>query len=366
MKQIVLTMLTLGILLFICGTLFVGGSYVVYLLVYVFSFVFLLWHTVFSVSAILDKIAQALVYALIMASQILFDIFVIRILLEGPQSFRIVGKLSGIFLIFIPFLIKQLFFFIQHDRSPFTALGECTALSYSQLLDDKDKIINRIHKLKSTRQKLSKENVLEIIHDLPRHNSFSYINNGSLTEGYFQQAAKALQDGYIYLILTKSKSASSEMIGLFTDKPYNHVSLSFDRELRTIISYNGGEHITPPGLNPELVEQLARREGASILLYQLPATYQQKQIILDKIRTINREGSAYNLLGLLLKTTPQPNIMFCSQFVYTMLELVGLNYFQKDATHVTPTDFIELDYYRTLDFLCKINLNETNGSKQEA
>lgn len=50
--------------------------------------------------------------------------------------------------------------------------------------------------------------------------------------------------------------------------------------------------------------------------------------------------------------------MFCSQFVYTMLELSGLNYFEKDAAHVTPTDFIELDYYRKLEFVMEITFHE--------
>ena len=265
----------------------------------------------------------------------------------------------------IPFFIKPIFFFKKNSSSPFAILGECTALSYSQLLHDKEEIFYRMDKLAAAGRKLSKSNIQEIIHDLPRHSSFSYINNGNLTENYFEEATDSLHDGYIYLVITKSKSASSEIIGLFTNKQYNHVSLSFDRELHTIISYNGGEKIAPPGLNSEVIEQLTKRDGASVIVYRLLATYEQKRIILDKIRKINNEGSAYNLLGLVLKVTPQPNIMFCSQFVYTMLELAGLNYFEKNAAHVTPTDFIELDYYRKLDFVCRIDLNKSNFSNEE-
>lgn len=201
---------------------------------------------------------------------------------------------------------------------------------------------------------LTRENLWEIIQELPRHNSFSYINSGSLTEHYFQRAAGTLNNGYLYLVITQTKNAASEIIGVFTNKRYNHVSLSFDAELRTIISYNGGEKLTPPGLNPEFVEQLTRRDGASMLLYRLPASPYQKRIILENIRQINEEGSAYNLWGLFFKSSPQPNIMFCSQFVYRMLELAGLAYFDKDDAHVRPTDFIELDYTRTLEFVRRI------------
>lgn len=165
---------------------------------------------------------------------------------------------------------------------------------------------------------------------------------------------------YLYLVITKSKSPSSEVIGLFTNRAYNHVSISFDRELQTIISYNGGDKLEPPGLNSEILKGLTRRNGSTVLLYRLPATPAQKKIILDKVYEINREGSAYNLLGLLFKASYQPNIMFCSQFTYTILELAGLNYFEKAATHVQPTDFIELDYYRKLEYVTEITFDKAN------
>lgn len=214
-----------------------------------------------------------------------------------------------------------------------------------------EQIAYKINKLILAGRKLSRNNLREIIQDLPRHNAFAYINNGTLPESYFREVVHTLQNGYMYLVITQSKSASSEVIGAFTDRKYNHVSLSFDRELHTIISYNGGEQVAPPGLNAEVLEQLTKREGASVMVYRLLATYEQKKAILDKIREINSEGSSYNLLGLVFKITPKPNIMFCSQFVYTMLEHAGLNYFEKDAAHVKPTDFIELDYFRRLDFV---------------
>lgn len=357
MKQKLFSILTFGIILLACTALFFYANYVVFILAYVFSFVFLLCYAVFSESTILEKVAQVFIYALIMTSQILFDVMIIRTMLKESGMVCSLGKILGILLIFISFFIKQIFFCKQYSGSPFTMLGECSALSYSQFLHDKDEILYRMDKLIAAGRKLSKSNIQEIMHDLPRHSSFSYINSGTLTESYFEKAAGALHDGYIYLVFTKSKSASSEIIGLFTNKEYNHVSLSFDKELHTIISYNGGEKTAPPGLNSEVVEQLTKKEGACIIVYRLLATYGQKQAMLDKIREINNEGSAYNLPGLLLKVTPQPNIMFCSQFVYTMLELAGLNYFKKDAAHVTPADFIELDYYRVLDFVCKIDLN---------
>ena len=104
----------------------------------------------------------------------------------------------------------------------------------------------------------------------------------------------------------QSKSPAGEVIGLFTHRDYNHISLALDADLDTLVSYNGGEGIAFPGLNRETVPGLARRAGASLLVYRLPATRHQKQIILRRLGKINQEGSAYNLLGLLFPWPGSP------------------------------------------------------------
>jgi hypothetical protein len=80
------------------------------------------------------------------------------------------------------------------------------------------------------------------------------------------------------------------------------------------------------------------------------------------VEEINREGNAYNMLGLVLKYSHKPNIMFCSQFVYRMLQIAGLAYFNKDNGKVRPTDFIELDYYRNLQFVYELRLSNAVGN----
>lgn len=65
---------------------------------------------------------------------------------------------------------------------------------------------------------------------------------------------------------------------------------------------------------------------------------------------------------LVFRVSYQPNIMFCSQFVYSILEFAGLNYFDQSPTNVRPSHFIELDYYRKLEFVYEISLNDANSS----
>jgi hypothetical protein len=201
---------------------------------------------------------------------------------------------------------------------------------------------------------LSPDNLSAIAVDLPRHSSFRYINNGSLTEDYFNAVRDTLDDLHIYIIISNTGSAASELLSVFTRKQYNHASLSFDADLKTIISYNGGDRLYPPGLNPEMIEFFHRKPDSSILVYRLEATKAQKERIFEQVREINENGSAYNIMGLVLKTSYKSNILFCSQFVYKMLKSADLQYFTKDDTDVKPMDFIELDLYRKLQFVYEI------------
>ncbi|MDO4313293.1 MAG: hypothetical protein Q4C52_09420 [Eubacteriales bacterium] len=351
-----LTCLATAFMILLAGTaLFLCSNAAVYNLAYIFSFLFIAFYAVFAPSTIPSKLVQVILYALIMTAQILFNTLVIRTM-SGSSSYNLY-KLVGVLVISASFIVRANFFHQTAKTYGFPSGEGHSAISYAQLLYNKEEIIGKINKIKKAGGILSQIELTEIMHQLPRHSSFSYVNNGTLTEEYFQKANETVENGFVYIVVTKSKSLSSDVIGLFTEKEYNHVSLSFDEQLMTIISYNGGKRAVPPGLNEEWIENLTQRNGSVILVYRLPASAEQKEAIIRKIRQINSEGSAYNLLGLVFKESRKPNIMFCSQFVYTMLKFAGLNYFDKKAAQVTPSDFIELDYGRKLEFVRKITLD---------
>jgi hypothetical protein len=186
---------------------------------------------------------------------------------------------------------------------------------------------------------LSPGDIGSLIAELPRHNSFRYITRHSLREDYFRAAYGTLEDPHVYIVLSDTKSPASRLIGFFTGDVYNHVSLSFDPAMETLVSYNGGGGLSSPGLNPERPGELNRRPGASLAVYRLGVTTEQKRALIGRVAAINREGSSYNLLGLVTKKSRLPNIMFCSQFVYTLLEGAGAAWFDKENGKVTPVDF---------------------------
>lgn len=256
-----------------------------------------------------------------------------------------------------PFLIERTFIVNQYASFYLPSVQEISTFTFNEITHTKGRILSAIKELRKLGSRVSPEKLEQIITDLPRHNSFRYVNNGSLTEEYFNAAYETLSDPHIYIVISNTGSPASELISVFTRKQYNHTSLSFDSDLKTIISYNGGERVYPPGLNHEMIDYFNKKEDSSIIVYRLGATAEQKSAIIEKIRKINTEGSAYNILGLLFRYSYKTNIMFCSQFVYKMLKCANLQYFEKRDGNVKPTDFIELDYRRRLEFAYEIMLN---------
>lgn len=235
---------------------------------------------------------------------------------------------------------------------------EVFTLSFSDIADKGGQAAKIISDLENTAGKVTPENLYNALHSSKGNNSLTYVNHGTLTEAYFQKAEQHLGDPFVYIVVSDTGSPASEIIGSVTRKVYNHVSLSFDQGLDTIISYNGGENIYPPGLNAEVIDFFHKKEEASILIYRLPVTREQKTNMLQIVRKINAEGSAYNMVGLVTHHSYKPNIMFCSQFVYTLLDMAGLTYFEKAPGEVRPTDFIEQDYHRRLEFVDEIRFNQ--------
>lgn len=344
------------ILVMIVNTV-IGGNFVFTVCTYIFICLLMIMRTLLVPSESKVKICLIPIYIAIMSLQI---IYIARVTFHPGQTeiHRLIGRMAGAAVIWFPFLVERFVTVNKYADFYLPSAQEVASISFSDIKAGRDKIITTMETLKKAGKAFSVENLLTLKDDLYRHNSFEYINKGVLTQDYFEEAGKWLGDGNIYIILSNTGSPASEIISTFTRKQYNHASLSFDPELKTIISYNGGERVYPPGLNYEMLDFFNKKQDASILVYKLPCTRKQKEIIFEKVKEINRDGSAYNLMGLVLKYSNKPNIMFCSQFVHKMLTFAGISYFDKSDGEVKPTDLIEMDYYRKLQFMYEMKLNE--------
>jgi hypothetical protein len=325
-----------------------------FVIAYVFTFLCMLAYTLLKVNGIGNKILFLMIFLLVMVFQLIYNGQIT--FSEHNTAFASVsGRFIGTIILFIPFVIQGLVSEKRNVKFYFPSVQDISVLTYNELLEN----INTVREIVSKgRESLSNAHINELLKDMPRHNSFRYINKGSLTEEYFINAYKTLDDLNIYIIVSNTGSPASELISLFTKKQYNHASLSFDKKLETIISYNGGERAYPPGLNMEMLKYFNRKKDASIIVYSIPIIPEKKRGIIDKIKEINNQGNAYNILGLVLKFSFKPNIMFCSQFVYQMLKIAEINYFEKKDWEIKPTDLIELDYYRKLKYEYEIKFNK--------
>jgi hypothetical protein len=328
------------------SALFFSNNMALFALTYVFVFLCMLVHTILTNNDIKNKIVLSITYLAIMVFQLAHN--ALMIFAEDNTLFLSVrSRIVGALLVLAPFIVYRISSENKNAKNYLPSIQDMTVFTFNELIEN----INNIKEMVNKGYKsVSKENMEELLRDMPRHNSFRYINKGSLTGEYFELVYKTLSDLNIYVVISNTGSPASEIISMFTRKQYNHASLSFDRDLKTIISYNGGERIYPPGLNMEMVKYFNKKEDSSIIVYSIPATIEKKKAIIDKVGEINAEGNAYNLFGLVFKFSFKPNIMFCSQFVYKMLKNVNLHYFEKKDGQIKPTDLIEMDYYRKLRY----------------
>ena len=358
MKQKPLALLLFLLLLAMLTGIFIGGNFAMFILAYIFVFVIMLFCSLYTAATLHVRMLQIFIYISIMVLQILYTALITYNYQGRLTEFNLL-KLTSTAIILLPPIIEKLFFIKEKKAFFMPSVQDFAVVTYAQLVHDKDKIITVVHTAKKAGQAFSKENLskaLELLSD--GQSSFRYVSKEALTDEYFEAAYNSLNDEHIYIVLTDSGSPASELISIFTKRQFNHASLSFDNALQTIVSYNCGQNVYLPGLNPEMIECFNKKADSAILVYRLKATKEQKQKMIDKIQEINREGSAYNLIGLVFKYSFKPNIMFCSQFVYQMLRYAGLAYFEKMSTEVRPTDLIELDYHRALEFVYEVKLNE--------
>ena len=337
----------------LAAALFFYGDAVLFFFAYFALFLFVSFRAIQSAGRKRTRVLLIISYFVIMAIQMAFYVQVVYghdLWQEHP--FR---KLAAIAVMALPMLVSRYVAVNKYTELYLPSLKEAYVISFSQLRSIRGTAAQAIGKLGKTKSAMTPGNFKEIVDDLPRHDSFNYINDGSLTEDYFRAAEASVGDPGLYIVISDTGSPASEIISVFTQKQFNHASLSFDAELDTIVSYNGGERVYPPGLNREMVDLFSRKPDASVLVYRLPVTEGQKRAALQRIREINDEGSAYNMLGLLVGGSYKPNIMYCSQFVYKMLEYIGAAYFEADGV-IKPTDLIEKDYFRKLEFVEELRL----------
>ena len=342
-----------AVLALVLLAVFLSGNRFIYFFIYAAAAVYMILRTLYAGFRKREKTLLCIGYLVLLAVQLFYAETVI-FEPDNPPILHWLLRATGVLAMALPLFVERFITANKNARFYLPSLEEVEAISFAELREQEDHLRTALEEMEQTARKLTPENLAKALTGSQGHSSTSYVNHGSLTENFFRDAEAALAEPWLYIVISDTGSAASEIIGSVTRKVYNHASLSFDRALKTTLSYNGGANLYPPGLNPEMVAHFHLKPDASVLVYRIAADREQKQRVLTAVERINREGSAYNMMGLVTKWSYKPNIMFCSQFVYRMLQEAGLAYFEKRPGEVRPTDFVELDYYRKLEFVEEI------------
>ncbi len=157
----------------------------------------------------------------------------------------------------------------------------------------------------------------------------------------------------IYILLTRSTSVASRLIGLFTGEPFTHVSIAFEHDLNVLYSF-ARLHPSlplPAGLTEEHIDcGFFKKQGdipCALLQMDVPDKiyFRAKNLVYNMFQC--RKDYHYNFFGLLLcrLRIPRdtPNQYFCSQFVSTVLAESGALALPKPASLMHPYDFCSID-----------------------
>lgn len=157
-----------------------------------------------------------------------------------------------------------------------------------------------------------------------------------------------MKEKRIYLILTDTGTLFTRLIKLYTNKSYNHASISSDVDLIKVYSF-GRKTAKNPFIGGFVHEDMKSSlfEQASCAIYSYTVSDGQMQKMHDYIQKLEEQKQLYryNFLGLFGVLFNKPfnrkHAFFCSQFVASVLHECDILDFQKPLSLVTPHDLLE-------------------------
>lgn len=162
----------------------------------------------------------------------------------------------------------------------------------------------------------------------------------------------------VFILLTNTGTLFTQLIQSYTKAPYNHASISFNRELSEMYSFGRKNPNNP--LNGGFVKEdiktgtFSKYPETTCVIYELKVTEREvekmKRVLNIFIRRQNKY--LYNLLGVIGVALKEPvefsNSYFCSQFVAEVLMRSGIRIGDKLPALVTPDDFRQSDRMRLI------------------
>ncbi len=164
-----------------------------------------------------------------------------------------------------------------------------------------------------------------------------------------------MKGGKIYFLLTDTGTVLNRLVKLYTNEPFNHVSIALDEGLSEVYSFGRKKYYNPfiGGFVRENIRD-AIFINANCVLYSFEVDSESYDLIKTNIKKFydNKDKYSYNVLGLIgfmfNMDIKRSNSYFCSEFVSSILKESGLNVINKPAAFTKPGDFMKLDNVQML------------------
>ena len=157
----------------------------------------------------------------------------------------------------------------------------------------------------------------------------------------------------IYVVLTKTNTILSRLIGIIKNDEYTHSSISLNKNLETMYSFGRRNKYNPfigrfvkENLDEGVFGLQKNLKGLVLELKVTPEQYGRIDELLSEF-IINRNNYRYNYFGLInsvLNIEAYSNDRFlCSEFVYYILNECGVANLNKPRNLVRPVDLLKLN-----------------------
>ncbi len=156
----------------------------------------------------------------------------------------------------------------------------------------------------------------------------------------------------IYIVLSQTGTLLSRFIKRITHDPYNHASIAFEPNLKSLYSFGrlNPRFVLPGGFVKESPDYgtFKRYKKTRIALYELEVSEELYQQIRAKVEDMyaHKSDYKYNVKGLMLagfrKRRAKPKYFYCSEFVAYVLYIFHLVDDKFYYRVIKPMDFLDV------------------------
>lgn len=161
-----------------------------------------------------------------------------------------------------------------------------------------------------------------------------------------------MNERYIYIVLTKTKSVLAKIIRLYTKDNYSHSSISLDEDIKSMYSF-ARKYTNNPFIGMFMEENI--NTGYYGKHKEIPCIIIRKRVSIEEYKKCkeiiehfnkNKEDYKYNIKGLIYYAIGKPkkveNRYFCSEFVYYVLKESNIINELKNEYEIKPEDLLKI------------------------